>query len=228
LVFEDAWFAAPDGIRLHGWYCPHPQPRAIVLYAHGNAGNLTYFTDTMRVLQQRLGVSAMIFDYRGYGKSEGVPTEAGVLMDARAARAWLAQRANVAECEIVLMGRSLGGGVMVDLASHYPPRALILESTFTSLTDVAQYKLPGLPVRDLMRNRFDSASKIAHYYGPLLQSHGDADPLIPISQARRLFAAANEPKWFVAISGAKHNWTPTEEYIVELDRFLGILPPASD
>jgi fermentation-respiration switch protein FrsA (DUF1100 family) len=220
LVFEDAWFTAADGTGLHGWYCPHPNPRAVVLLAHGNAGNLTYDADTLKMLQAQLGVTTMVFDYRGYGRSQGVPNEAGVLADARAARAWLARRANVAEDEIVLMGRSLGGGVMVDLAASYPPRALILVSTFTSLPDVAAHKLPLVPVRSVLHTRLDSLSKIGRYHGPLLQSHGDADTLIPIAQARQLFVAANEPKWFVTIPGAKHNWVPTAEYVTELDRFL--------
>ncbi|HEV3006441.1 MAG TPA: alpha/beta hydrolase [Pirellulales bacterium] len=224
LAFEDAWFTAADGTRLHGWYCPHPNPRAVVLVGHGNAGNLSYDADTMRILQQQLRVTAMIFDYRGFGRSKGVPNEHGVLADARAARAWLAQRANVAEDDIVLMGRSLGGGVMVDLAASYPPRALVLVSTFTSLPDVAEHKLPHVPVRSVMHNRLDSLSKIGRYHGPLLQSHGELDTLVPIEQARRLFVAANEPKWFVTIPGAKHNWVPTLEYVAELDRFLGSLP----
>jgi fermentation-respiration switch protein FrsA (DUF1100 family) len=228
LTFEDVWFMSADGAKLHGWYCPHPNPRAVVLVAHGNAGNITYFADTMRMLQSQLGVTAMIFDYRGYGRSVGIPTEQGVLADARAARTWLSRRTGVAPRDIVLLGRSLGGGVMVDLAAQDGARALILESTFTSLPDVAATKVPRIPVHSIMRNRYESVSKIGRYCGPLLQSHGDADPLIPIEQARRLFVAANEPKWFVTIPGAKHNWVPTQAYVAELDRFLGVLPPTHE
>ena len=117
LVFEDAWFTSDDGTKLHGWYCHHPRPRAIVLMAHGNAGNLSSRWPILKMLNERLNLAVMIFDYRGYGKSRGKPTEKGVLADARAARAWLAARTGVQEQQIVLLGRSLGGGVMVDLAA---------------------------------------------------------------------------------------------------------------
>ena len=117
LVFEDAWFAAADGTRLHGWFVPHAQPRAVVLFCHGNGGNVALWADVLRNLHDRMGVTAMGFDYRGYGRSEGTPSEAGVLADARAARAWLARRTGIAEDRIVLMGRSLGGAVAVDLAT---------------------------------------------------------------------------------------------------------------
>ena len=120
LAFEDAWFTAKDGTRLHGWYVPHPQPRAVVLFCHGNGGNVALWADVLRILHDRMGVTAMGFDYRGYGRSEGTPSEAGVLADARAARTWLAQRAGIAENQIVLMGRSLGGAVAVDLAAEAP------------------------------------------------------------------------------------------------------------
>ena len=117
LNFEDAWFTASDGTRLHGWYVAHQQPRAVAIFCHGNAGNVAQWADECRILHDRLGVSSLVFDYRGFGRSEGKPSEAGVLADARAARAWLARRAGVNENQIVLMGRSLGGAVAVDLAA---------------------------------------------------------------------------------------------------------------
>ena len=171
-------------------------------------------------LRERLGVSVMIFDYRGYGRSEGSPNEDGILADARAARAVLAQKAGVSEEQIVLMGRSLGGGVMVDIAARDGARALILESTFTSLPDVAGWHYPWLPVRLLMRTRLDSLSKIKEYHGPLLQSHGDADRIIPLKLGRQLFEAANSPKRFVTISGRDHNDPQSEDYYEALDEFL--------
>ena len=108
LHFEDAWFAAANGTKLHGWYVPHENPRAVVLFAHGNAGNLSHRADSMHLLHDRHRLSVMIFDYRGYGRSDGSPHEKGLLQDARSARAWLAERVGVNEREIVLMGRSLG------------------------------------------------------------------------------------------------------------------------
>jgi len=129
LNFEDAWFKSADGTRLHGWFVEDEHPRAVVLFCHGNGGNVANWADELRVLHDRVGVTAMLFDYRGYGRSDGVPTEEGVLADARAARRWLANRVGIPESEIVVMGRSLGGAVAVDLATD-GARGLIIESTY--------------------------------------------------------------------------------------------------
>jgi uncharacterized protein len=144
LAFEDAFFTAADGSRLHGWYVPHTQPRAVVLFCHGNAGNVALWADVLRILHDRMGVTAMGFDYRGYGRSEGTPSETGVLADGRAARTWLAHRAGIPEKQVVLMGRSLGGAVAVDLAAD-GARGLVLESTFTSMPEVGTRPCPGCP-----------------------------------------------------------------------------------
>jgi uncharacterized protein len=220
LDFEDAWFTAADGARLHGWYVPCEQPRAVVLYCHGNAGNLSNWIDAIRILHDRIGVSVMIFDYRGFGRSEGTPSEAGVLADARAARAWLAERAGVSEDRIVLMGRSLGGAVAIDLAAKDGARALILESTFTSMPEVGRAAMPLVPLWLLMQTHFNSIVKIHNYHGSLLQSHGTADRLIPYAMGRKLFDAANEPKQFVAIPGGDHNDPQSEQYYAALSDFL--------
>jgi fermentation-respiration switch protein FrsA (DUF1100 family) len=222
LAFEDAWFESADGTKLHGWYVPHASQRAVVLIAHGNAGNLSHRYELLHDLAE-LGVSTMIFDYRGYGRSAGAPSEAGILADARAARAWLAKRAGVSEPEIVLMGESLGGGVMVDLAAHDGARGLVLENTFTSLPDVAAFHYPWLPVKTLMRTRMDSAAKIGTFHGPLLQVHGDADTIIPYPIGQRLHAAANEPKTLLTIPGGNHNDARTPAFFEALDRFLSEL-----
>lgn len=217
---EDAWFAAADGTKLHGWYLPCEDPRAVVLFAHGNGGNLTHRDEVLKKLNYRLRVSVLIFDYRGYGRSEGSPSEQGVLQDARAAREWLCQRTGLKPADLVLMGESLGGAVAVDLAASDGARGLILENTFSSLPDVAAHHYRWLPVGMLMRSRFDSASKIARYHGPLLQIHGDADTIVPIRYSRLLFAAANEPKRFVEIPGADHNDPHTPAFVEALDRFF--------
>jgi fermentation-respiration switch protein FrsA (DUF1100 family) len=222
LQFEDAWFESADGTKLHGWYVPHANPRAVLLVAHGNAGNLSHRYELLQQLAA-LGVSTMIFDYRGYGRSAGVPGEEGILADARAARRWLATRAGVDENEIVLMGESLGAGVMVDLASRDGARALVLENAFTSLPDVAAFHYPWLPVRTLMRTRMDSAAKIGKFRGPLLQVHGDADTIIPFAIGQQLHAAANEPKTFLTISGGDHNDPRSPAFFAALDRFLSEL-----
>lgn len=219
LEFEDATFETSDGVRLHGWYVPHDDPRAVLLFSHGNAGNITHRAHVLRTFE-RLGVAVLIYDYRGYGRSEGSPNEEGVIRDARAARAWLAQRAGVAEEQIVLLGRSLGSAVSVQLAAQDGARGLVLESSFTSMPDVAAKHYPWLPVRLVMRNRFDSAEVIGRYHGPLLQSHGDRDTIIPIELGRRLFELANEPKQFYVLRGSDHNDPHPAEYYEVLDAWL--------
>jgi len=228
LELEDVWFEAEDGTKLHGWYVPHENPRALVLYCHGNAGNITHRADILRALHDRVGVSVLIFDYRGYGRSEGKPDEQGVLADTRAARAWLARRELIPEGEeaetIVLMGRSLGAAVAVDLAATDGARALVLESTFTSIPDMAGHVFPWLPVRPLVRTKLDSLEKIGDYHGPLLQSHGDADSIIPFKLGQRLFEAANEPKHFITLQGFDHNDFQPSTYYDQLTDFIDQLP----
>jgi fermentation-respiration switch protein FrsA (DUF1100 family) len=220
---EDAWFTSADGTKLHGWYLAAERPKAVVLYCHGNAGNVTGHWPMMRFYASELDASSLVFDYRGYGRSEGTPNEQGVLADARAAREWLAKRAGVAEKDIVLVGRSLGGGVACHLAAHDGARALVLENTFTSVPDVAASKLPLLPVGWLMNTRLDSLSCIAQYHGPLLMTHGDADRTIPLGLGQRLFDAANEPKQFVLVPGGTHNAPPTQAYLRALKAFFAAL-----
>jgi uncharacterized protein len=142
-----------------------------------------------------------------------------VLADARAARAWLANRAGVPPQQIVLMGESLGGAVAVDLAAD-GARALIVENTFSSMPDVAAHHYPWAPVRLLMKTRFDSATKIRDYHGPLFQSHGDRDSIVPLEFAKRLFDAANEPKQFLLVQGGDHNDFRPPEYYDKLREFL--------
>ncbi len=223
LRFEDAWFQAADGTRLHGWYVAKEKAYGAVLFCHGNGGNITHRADVLRMLHQAVGVSVLIFDYRGYGRSQGKPSEAGVLSDARAARAWLAAREKISEADVVLMGESLGGAVAVDLVAHDGARALIVESSFDSLPSVAAYHYPFIPVRWAMRTRFDSASKIGSYHGPVLQAHGDADTIVPLRFGQRLFAAANEPKKFVCLPGHDHNDPMPSEYYQTVAEFVKAL-----
>jgi uncharacterized protein len=220
LSFEDANFEAPDGTKLHGWYVAHDAPRAVLLFAHGNGGNLTHRAEIVGRMVRQLGASVMIFDYRGYGRSEGAPSEAGILADARSARRWLANRAGITENEVVLFGDSLGGGVMVDLAAKDGARGLILEHTFSSLPDVAAFHYWFLPVKLFMSTRLDSINKITNYHGPLLQFHGDQDTIVPLTLGRRLFERANEPKEWVTIAGGDHNDLPTSDFYSAIDRFL--------
>ena len=219
LRFEDVWMTAEDGTRIHGWYCPCENPRGTILIAHGNAGNLAWRAPWLTILQQKLQVSTLMFDYRGYGRSAGKPSVPGALQDARAARKKLAEIAGIHESEIILMGESLGGAVVVQLAAESPARGLILQSTFSSLRDVADVHYPGLSWV-VPPTKLNSSSQIRQYRGPLLQSHGNADRIIPFSSGQLLFQAANEPKKFVTLEGADHNDWLTEDYLQRLEDFL--------
>jgi fermentation-respiration switch protein FrsA (DUF1100 family) len=220
LEYEDAEFQAADGTKLHGWFVPAEKPSAVVLFCHGNAGNVTHRVDLMQAMQRYVGATVLVFDYRGYGRSDGSPNEQGVLRDARAARKWLAERTGVAEKDIVLMGESLGGGVAVDLAARDGAKGLVLEDTFTSLPDMAAYHYWWLPAKLLMRSKLDSLSNIGSYHGPLLMCHGEADTIVPIAFAKRLFAAANKPKKFIVQPGADHNDPRSGEFYDALKEFL--------
>jgi uncharacterized protein len=217
---NDVHFTAVDGTRLHGRYFAVEHAKAVILFCHGNAGDVESWSPTAAELSQQQQCNVFLFDYRGYGQSRGSPTEAGILADARAARHWLAQQAGVPETDIVLYGRSLGGGVAVDLASKEGARGLILHSTFTSLPDVAATFLPWLLPHWNMTQRFDSLSKIANYHGPLLQGHGDQDRLIPLAMGQRLHAAAPGRKRFVTVRGAGHNDHAGAEWEQAVQQFL--------
>lgn len=216
---EDAWFASEDGTKVHGLFLEHPDPQAVALVCHGNAGNVAGRVETLFILNREHRLSVMMFDYRGFGKSGGKPSETGILADARAARRWLAERTGVDESEIVIMGRSLGGAVAVDLAAKDGARALVLASTFTSLPDVAGEHFKWLPVNWLMTERLDSLEKIRHYKGPLLQTHGNSDALVPIEMGRRLFEEAPGQKQFIEVEGG-HNVKQPPEYREALETLL--------
>lgn len=224
LTPEDAWFTAADGTRLHGWYVDHPEPRGVALLCHGNAGNISGLAETLQILNQRHGLAVLAFDYRGYGRSEGKPSEAGILQDARAARTWLARRVDVAESDVTLMGVSLGGGVAVDLAQD-GARGLVLASTFTSLPAAAKHHFSWLPTGSMMTFRMNSLEKIRNYPGPVLISHGDEDEVIPFEHGQQLYAAAAGEKVFFRVPGGRHNDPQPEEYRVAFDAFLDRLPP---
>ena len=225
VLVQDAHFAAADGTRLHGWYVRHPQPVGHALLLHGNAGNVTLLAETLRTLNRRHNLAVLALDYRGFGKSEGVPSEQGLYQDARAARRWLAETCGIAEGDVILMGVSLGGAVAVDLAATDGCRGLVLASTFTSLPDVAQHHQPWLPAKLALSTRFDSLTKIKDYRGPLLLAHGDADEVVPYRHGLELYAAAPGPKRLFTNQGGKHNDPQPEEYRVALDQFLRELPP---
>jgi fermentation-respiration switch protein FrsA (DUF1100 family) len=209
-----------DGTLIHAWWCPAEGARGAVLYCHGNAGNLSHRSGTIAALQHHLHESVLIFDYPGYGKSGGRPTEAGCYAAAEAAYDWLVQEQKIMPRDILLFGGSLGGAVAVDLASRKPHRALVLLKTFTQAPDVAQSMYPWLPVRWLMRNRFDNLGKIHLCKQPVFIVHGTTDSVVPFVQGERLFAAANEPKLFLPMEGIDHNDPVSPDFFIELRKFL--------
>ncbi len=219
LRFEDVSFQAADGITLHGWYCPCENPRAYVLFAHGNAGNLSFWSERMAELQNDYGVCVFIFDYRGYGKSQGKPTVSGVLLDARAAARVLADKAGINESDLVVMGQSLGGAVAVHLAAEIQPKGLILESTFASFREVADHHAKWASWL-VPAGKLNSCSQIGKYQGPLLQCHGDADGVVPFVSGQKLFQAANHPKTFITLEGGDHNTPLPRSYRWQLEDFF--------
>jgi hypothetical protein len=225
LEFEDLRFRAADGTRLHGWLVPgggeHP-----LLWFHGNAGNIGDRVALLCDLHRELGVSIFILEYRGYGDSEGTPSEAGLYLDAEAALNTLAERLAIPAGRVVLFGQSLGAAVGVELASHHPPAGLILESPFTSVADMAKHHYPWLPIWPLLRSRFDSLARIASVSAPLLLIHGADDEIVPPRIGEKLFAAAPEPKQLLLIAGAGHNdaaLVGRSQYFAALREFLAKL-----
>jgi fermentation-respiration switch protein FrsA (DUF1100 family) len=217
---QDVEFTSADGNRIHAWWCPCQGARGALLYCHGNAGNLSHRAGSIAALQKVLRENVLIFDYPGYGRSSGKPSEAGCYQAADAAYDWLVVQKHIRPKDILIYGGSLGGGVAVDLASRKPHRALVLLRTFTSAPDVAQKHYPWLPVRWLMRNRFDNLKKIGRCRQPVFIAHGTSDRLIPYEQGRRLFAAANEPRCFYPMEGADHNDAVPAPLFEALHQFL--------
>jgi fermentation-respiration switch protein FrsA (DUF1100 family) len=206
LAHEDVWLTAEDGVRIHGWYLPVPQARWVTLVSHGNAGNISHRLDRALLLQARLRSSVFLYDYRGYGASEGSPDEAGTYRDARAAYRYLVEQKHVKAGELVLFGESLGSAVSLELALARPAAALVLEAPFTSVRDVAGTTVFA-PLAPFVRTRYESLERIPRLRMPLLVVQGDRDEIVPPAQGRRLFEAAPEPKRYYAIPGAGHNDT---------------------
>jgi fermentation-respiration switch protein FrsA (DUF1100 family) len=225
LDFEDVWFTSADGTKLHGWFIDHPQRRQALLYCHGNGENVAMNADFVAQLSQALEAAVFIFDYRGYGHSDGSPDESGCIADGLAAQRWLAERVGATTGDIIVMGRSLGAAVAAAVAAEQGARALVLVNGFSRMTDVAAFHYPWLPVRQLMRNRYDSLTRIRKFTGPLFQSHGTRDSIVPIQLGRSLFdAAPTSNKTFVEIPDLNHNDAEPGSYYQELASFLGRLP----
>jgi hypothetical protein len=225
LDYDEVELRTDDGVALHGWFVPVPAARATVLFLHGNGGNISHRVEKLAIFN-RLGLSVLIVDYRGYGKSAGKPDEEGTYRDARAAWNHLTQARKIPATAIIVCGESLGGAVATQLATEHTPRALIIESSFTSVPDLGAEIYPWLPVRFLSRIRYDSRAAIARVQAPVLVIHSRADDIIPFHHGEALFAAANEPKQLLEIRG-DHNagfLTSGAHYAEGIDAFLRGLP----
>ena len=225
---EEVTLATSDGLELRGWFAralqrPDRGVPATVLVFNGNAGNRAYRAPLADALQRR-GFNVLLMDYRGFGGNPGTPDERGLAADSRAARAYVVTRADVDPSRIVYFGESLGAAVAIDLAVEHPPTALVLRSPFTSLADVGQHHYRFLPVRALLRDRFDSLGRIGRVGSPVLVIAGDRDGIVPTAHSLRLYDAAREPKTLLMIEGADHNdeaLLAGEKMIDAVDRFVG-------
>ena len=228
---EDCFFETTDGVRLHGWYCaPHRkaggslvpvESQMVLLWFHGNAGNITYRYEMIRKMME-LPAQVFIIDYRGYGKSGGHPTEQGLYLDARAAWDYLTNGRGVPAQRIIVFGKSLGGAPAIDLASQVEPAGLIVQSSFSSAGDMAAVVLPFLP-RVLLHTKMDSVSKLDRVRCQKLFIHSRADEVVPYELGRRLYEAAREPKQFYEVQGAPHNSTDIvggKQYFEALRNFV--------
>lgn len=221
LDYEEVRIQTSDSVRLHGWYVPATDARGVLLFFHGNAGNLSHRLDSIRLFHD-LGLSVFILDYRGYGQSEGSPSEAGTRRDARAAWDYLADQRGTPTGSIVTFGRSLGAAVAAELAREHRPGALILESAFTSVPDIAQEAYWYLPARWLSRFEYTTADYVRRISAPTLVIHSEDDEIIPFHHGRTIFEAANEPKRFLTLRGG-HNTgyiLSEAEYRRGIDAFL--------
>lgn len=200
---EDLYFPSEDGTRLHGWWLPHEGARMVLVYCHGNRGNIAERVDIYRQMN-RLGLHVFTFDYRGYGRSDGAPSEKGLFADVRAALDLLAGRGIPYE-RMILFGHSMGGAVAIDGALHRPVGGLVVQSSFTLLKDMARFRYPDIPVHWITSNEFRSIEKVPHLRMLKLFIHGTADDTIPFSQGQALYRAAAPPKSFFFVANANHN-----------------------
>lgn len=232
LPFENITLETADGLKLFGWFIPSQEDRSVVLFCHGNAGNISHRLASIQIFH-RLGLNVFIFDYRGYGLSEGNITEAGIYRDAEAAWHYLVEERKFAPERVIIFGRSLGGAVASWLARQTKPGALILESSFTSLAAMARSAYPYLPAKLILRPKFNTAGNLDRISCPTLIIHSRQDEIIPFSHGVNLFAIAKGPKEFLEINGGHNEGfiTSGEGYTAGMKKFLfkyaGIEPRSS-
>ena len=219
-AIQDVFLTSPEGNKIHSWWMPRRPDAPVLLLFPGNAGNLSGRGESIVKIADKLGTSVLIFDYPGYGKSEGKPNEATCYDAAEAAIRWLRDEKGVPPERVILYGESLGGGVATEMATRYPCRALVLVKTFTLLPAVAKRHYPWLPVYWLMSNRFDSLSKLPGIHRPVFIASATEDRIVPFAHGESLFIAANEPKQFFRDGGSDHNDPLPDAFWDVLDDFL--------
>lgn len=223
LAFEEVWLTTEGGRKLHAWWVPGEKSRGAVVFCHGNAGTIGHRLTTLAILH-RLGLDTLIFDYQGYGRSEGSPGEQALYADADAAWRYLTETRGIPPERVLAWGRSLGGAVAVELASRRRVAGLVVESSFTSVPDMAKGTFPiPLPIEFLCTHRFDSAARVPKITCPKLFLHSPDDEIVPYRLGRRLYEAAAEPKTFIEISG-DHNEGYAESgegYVGAIRTFVG-------
>ena len=225
--YQDVSIETTDGVTLHGWFITGRSSQ-VLLFFHGNAGNISHRLDSIRLFQD-LGLSVLIIDYRGYGQSEGRTTERGIYRDADAAWRYLIEDRGIVASDIVIFGRSLGASVASRLAAQQQPLALIVESSFTSVPDIAQHLYPWLPARWLSRLSHATRDYVRDVRCPVLVVHSRDDEIIPFHHGEAIFASANEPRTLLAIRGTHNDAFLQDEraYIGGLRTFLtGLSAPA--
>ena len=203
LDFESVVFKTRDGLRLSGWYIPAENSDFTVLFCHGNGGNMMHRLDSINIFYN-LGLNCFIFDYRGYGSSEGKPSEEGTYLDVRAAYKWLTKQKKIPPDDIIIFGRSLGGSIAAQLASKVKAKALVIESGFTSYVDIGRKFYPYMPVRWFARFSYQTIDYVRKVHCPVMIIHSRGDDIVPFEFGLELYEAANEPKEFVEIFGS-HN-----------------------
>ena len=216
----DVYFSTADGVPIHGWWLPKPGCSDALLLCHGNCGNVSDRGQSLLRLRSELACSVLIFDYPGYGKSGGRPSEDACYASAEAALEWLREKNGIPNERVLLYGESLGGGVAVELARRYPSRGLVLVKTFTCLPAVAKRLYPWLPVYMLMRTRFDNLAKIGLCNCPVFVTSATNDALVPFALGEELYRAAPEPKCFFRLEGLDHADRLPDECLAAMRQFL--------
>lgn len=222
LLYEDVMLTTADGVHVHGWLVPRTNARGVLLYFHGNAGNISHRLARLELFHQ-MGLEVFILDYRGYGRSGGRPSEEGTYRDAEAAWRYLTETRGIEPARIVLFGRSLGAAVAAELATRVRAGALVLDSAFTSLPELGQELYPWLPVKWLARLRYPTREYLMQVNCPVFVVHSRDDEIIPFHHGERLYAAARAPKHFLAVEGGHNSayFLTQRVYADELGLFLG-------